>query len=224
VKHAGLIRLVATVVVIVFALGIWATGGKPDLGWLRFYSAAVLIATALLWLWETLLWKIRPAQHFRAVPRDVSGTWKGTLESLWKASETGTSPARMAAYLVVRQTASTVSVVLLTNESRSASSLGSVSTGLDTPTLDYMYLNRPDPRFENQSRMHHGSTQLDITGQPATRLRGRYWTDRNSRGELDFVERTKHKADDFEQAASLFKPSTANSRPARRSQPRLRDL
>lgn len=52
--------------------------------------------------------------------------------------------------------------------------------------------------------MHHGSASLDITGCPATRLHGRYWTDRDTKGELDFKERRKQTADDYEEAIALF--------------------
>jgi hypothetical protein len=52
--------------------------------------------------------------------------------------------------------------------------------------------------------MHHGSTSLDITGLPATRLRGRYWTDRESQGELDLTERKRATVDDYDEARALF--------------------
>jgi hypothetical protein len=71
-------------------------------------------------------------------------------------------------------------------------------------SLDYMYLNRPHSSVEHRSRMHHGSTSLDITGCPATRLRGRYWTDRDTKGELDFAERRSKTSDDFDEARALF--------------------
>jgi hypothetical protein len=204
VKRQVLIRVVASVVVVVFAVGIWSTGGNLDLGWLRFFSAAVLVATVVLWLWETLIWRSRLAQRIPSVPRDINGTWKGTLDSFWIDPKTGKSPAPKPAYLVVRQSASTVSAILLTDESKSVSSMGLVSSGAGIASLDYIYLNRPDPHVENRSRMHHGSASLDIIGSPATRLRGRYWTDRDTRGELDLSERKKEKADDFEEAQSLF--------------------
>ena len=38
------IHVIATAVVVVFAVGIWSTGEEVDLGWLRFYSFAVLAA------------------------------------------------------------------------------------------------------------------------------------------------------------------------------------
>jgi hypothetical protein len=59
-------------------------------------------------------------------------------------------------------------------------------------------------RVEHRSRMHHGSAVLDVSGRPAARLKGRYWTDRDSKGELEFVERNKKLADDFAEAMSYF--------------------
>jgi hypothetical protein len=203
-KHRLAIQVVAAVVVGVFAIGIWASGDKVDVGWLRFFSAAVLAAVAVLALWDRVLWKRPLFQRIRGVPRNLGGTWKGTLTSFWTDPQTGKPPAPKPAYLVIRQTVSAVSVALLTDESRSMSSYGVVSTVDGAASLDYIYLNRPDSRVEHRSRMHHGSASLDITGCPATRLRGRYWTDRDSRGELDFTARSPKTADDFDEAQALF--------------------
>ena len=190
-RNRLLVQAVATVVVLVFAAGIWLTGGRVDVGWLRFFAAAVLVATGLLWVWERYLWRIPLIQRLGVVPRNLTGTWKGLLESFWEDPASGERVPAKLVYLVVRQTASTVSVILLTDESRSVSSLGVVSRGAGVASLDYLYLNRPESKVESRSRMHHGSASLDITGRPATRLRGRYWTDRDTKGELDFTERKK---------------------------------
>lgn len=198
------VQVVAVVVVAVFAIGIWASGDKVSVGWLKFFSVAVGVAVAVLALWDRWLWKWRWMQGLRRVPRDLSGTWKGRLTSLWVDPETGQQIPEKDAYLVIRQTASSVSVTLLTDESRSKSSLTVVSSLDGDASLDYMYLNQPDPRVEHRSRMHHGSASLHVSGCPATRLKGRYWTDRDTKGELAFTVRHTHHADDYEQAAGLF--------------------
>jgi hypothetical protein len=205
------IQVVAGIVVIVFALGILLTGGTVQAEWLRFYSIAVLVAVSAMALWERFLWHTSLAQQLPFVPRDLRGTWRGTLESFWKDPNTGQSPPPKTAYLVVRQTFGNIRIVLLTNESRSVSSLSRVTEDDSTASLDYMYLNRPDSRLEHRSRMHHGSTSLDITGRPPTRLRGRYWTNRDTRGELDFAARRSPLAEDYAQAEALFAPENATS-------------
>jgi hypothetical protein len=198
--------VIVAVVMLVFAVGIWTSGGTLQSDWLRLYSAAVTVLIFLFAMWEYWLWRLALVQRMPSVPRDIRGTWKGELETFWK-DETGTSPPRKAAYLVVRQSATRVSVVLLTDESRSASSLATVSSDGTTVSLDYMYLNWPDVRVEERSRMHHGSASLVVSGTPANRLRGRYWTNRDSRGELDFTARIPQFAEDYEDAARAFSPA-----------------
>jgi hypothetical protein len=200
-----LVRLIVAVVIVVFAVGIWTSGDKVDVTWLRFYSVAVTAVVTMLALWEYWIWRLRFVQLIPGVRRDIRGTWKGELQTFWK-DERGVSPPRKPAYLVVRQSASRVSIVLLTDESRSHSSLASVSSDGATVSLDYMYVNWPDARVEQKSRIHHGSASLVVSGAPATRLRGRYWTSRDTRGELDFVSRVQKFADDYDQAVRAFKP------------------
>lgn len=203
-KQRTLVRVVAAVVVAVFGVGIWSTGGTVHAGWLRFYSAAVLVAVAILAVWDRVLWKLPPVQRMRGVPRDIGGAWQGTLTSFWIDPDTGKPQDPKSAYLVIRQTSSDLSVALLTDESRSRSSYAVISTVDGATVLDYMYLNRPDSRVEHRSRMHHGSASLDVTGHRATRLRGHYWTDRDTRGELDFTQRHRRVVDDFDEAQKLF--------------------
>lgn len=203
-KRTITIRVVVAVVVVVFGAGTWLTGGRPDLGWVRFFSAAVLLATLVLALWDFWLWRLPLVQRIPGVPRSVRGTWRGTLTSFWIDPATGRTPPPKTVYLVARQTATLVTVKLLTDESRSTSSLANVSVVDGVAMLSYVYLNRPDMRVEERSRMHHGSTVLDISGRPAERLAGRYWTDRDSKGELEFTHRHNGLADDFQQASGYF--------------------
>jgi hypothetical protein len=199
-----LIQIVAATVVLVFAIGIWSTGDAVKLAWLRFFSLAVLVATAILAVWDHWLWHWPIVQRIPNVPRDVRGTWKGTLASLWIDPSTAQRPAPKDVFLTIRQTASHTTAVLLTDESTSRSSLAGLSDDGTELTLTYMYLNRPAPLVEQRSRMHNGAVFLTVSGRPPRRISGRYWTDRDTRGELDFVERQSHVAGDFREAAALF--------------------
>ncbi|HLG13804.1 MAG TPA: hypothetical protein VJH03_04650 [Blastocatellia bacterium] len=195
---------IVAIVIGVFAVGIAATGGAVQAAWLRFYPGAVTIVVAAIAAWDHWLWRWTLVQRLPGVPRDIRGTWKGELDTFWK-HETGTSPSRKVVYLVVRQTASQVSVSLLTNESRSASSLATVSSDGTTVSLDYLYLNWPDLHVQERSRVHHGSASLIVSGTPANRLRGQYWTNRDTKGELDFPARALQLAEDFDGAALIFR-------------------
>jgi hypothetical protein len=199
-----LVQVVAVTVVAVFAIGIWSTGQHVQASWLKFYSTAVFAVTIVLALWDHWAWHLPWVQKVLKAPRDLRGTWKGTLTSFWNDPGTGKTPAPKTAFAVVRQSASEVKITLLTDESSSRSSLASLSDDGAGATLAYTYLNRPAARVEHRSRMHNGSVFLEISGKPAVRMHGRYWTDRDSRGELDFSERKDGVVDDYEQAVALF--------------------
>lgn len=196
--------MVAGVVLVVFGVGVWLTSGEFESGWLRFFSVAVLAATGVLALWDYWLWRLPLVQRMPGVPRNLRGTWQGTLTSFWVDPATGASPAPKTVFLVVQQTASAVTVKLLTDESRSTSVLSAVTAADGGWTLAYLFVNRPGLQVEHRSRMHHGSTVLDVAGTPVTRLQGRYWTDRDSKGELEFTRRHPRLADDFVAASGYF--------------------
>ena len=104
-------------------------------------------------------------------------------------------------YLVVRQTFSSTRVRLLTAESASKSSLASVSRN---DGLNYIYMNDPRISAPKTSHIHRGATHLDLAGMPVSTLRGRYWTDRDTKGELVFERHSSRLADDYEMAQGLF--------------------
>lgn len=200
----ALIQIAATTVVLVFAIGIILSGDQVKSSWLSYYSYAVTAATIVLSLWNKWIWRWEWVQKLPHVPRSIRGTWRGTIESEWKDPTTGQSPPPKPVFLVIRQSATTVSAVLLTDESSSRSTMASLTEDVFGTSLTYIYLNRPQVRVEHRSRMHNGSAFLEVSGRPASRLRGRYWTDRNTRGALKFDQRRAEIADDFDEAMRIF--------------------
>lgn len=198
------VKLTAAVVIAIFAVSSWVTSGKLDLTWLRYFSGAVLISTLLLTTYDVWLWRLSPVQRIPSVPRSVRGTWKGTVASMWVDPATGKTVDPVEAYLVIRQTSTTVTIRLVTKESCSSSTLARVARADGFTVLDYLYLNRPRVAVQDRSPMHHGSVALEVSGTPAHRLAGRYWTDRDSKGELHFEARRSKVVDDFADAAALF--------------------
>ena len=185
------------------------TTGSPDLTLLRFFSVAVLVASILLTAWDKFLWKLAPVQRTPRVPRDVNGTWEARLESFWVNPETGTRIPPKTVYVVIRQTSSAVSVTLLSNESRSKSSIARLVQEDGSWTLHYIYTNEPGYSVVTRSPIHHGSGVLRVIGQPATRINGDYWTDRDSKGHLHLNHRVKAMAEDYAGAVQLFEEVAA---------------
>ena len=201
-NRAAALQGLGALVVIGFAAGIWSVSGSTT--WLRGYSAAVIVAILVFALWEYWLWRLPLMQRLPGVPRCIEGTWAGTLTSLWTDPATDRRPDVKRVFLVARQTASRVTVVLLTAESMSRSSIARLSEDETGLSLAYMYSNRPDSRVEHRSTRHNGSAFVEVSGSPASRMRGRYWTDRYTRGELDLLERRPRAASSFRDATELF--------------------
>src|SRR3954447_21304856 len=83
VNRKIVIRVAAYIVVGVLTAGIWIQSGELDLGWIRYLSAAVFTATVFISVWDLWLWRIPLVQRIPNVPRNIRGTWKGELQSLW---------------------------------------------------------------------------------------------------------------------------------------------
>lgn len=202
VSRSAALQGAGATIVIGFATGIWSAGWSPT--WLRGYSAAVIVAIGVFALWEYWLWRLPMLQRLPGVPRCIEGTWTGTLTSLWTDPATARRPDEKRVFLVVRQTASRIDVVLLTEESASRSSIARLSQDDTGLSLIYMYSSRPDSRVAHRSTMHTGSAFVEISGSPPSRMRGRYWTDRYTRGEIDLGERRTRPAATFREATALF--------------------
>lgn len=202
-----LIRAIVVIVSVVFVVGSWITTGAPNTSLFSLFSLAVLVCTVLLLLWDRWVWKWKLVQAFPGVSRDLSGTWKARLESFWIDPSTGKRPAPKTVYLVVRQTSSTASVTLISDESKSKSSLARVVEENGSWLLHYVYTNEPRLELRGHSPIHHGSAVLTVTGSPVKRLEGGYWTDRDSKGQLKLTKRSRKLAGDFEEAREFLKAS-----------------
>ena len=132
---------------------------------------------------------------------DLNGTWKVAIRPTAPES----SPQKVVAYMVIRQTFSTISLRLLTAESHSeALSAHVVRRDDGTYSLASVYRNTTRLQVREHSPLHHGALILDVHGDPPDSLAGQYWTDRLSQGELVLSARSPKLAHSFEQAAKLI--------------------
>lgn len=196
------LQALAAVVAAVYVVGLWLNGVKPELEWLRIYSIAVATLIATWSIWDRWLWRAPLICRRSSLPPSISGTWKGTLRSNWDAAGASGSGTERIVFLVVRQTFGSTRVRLLSTESESKSSLASVSR---EGGLSYIYMSEPRATAPPTSGIHRGGAILSLSGAPVQALRGRYWTDRDTKGALTFDQRVPKLADDYEMAEELFK-------------------
>jgi hypothetical protein len=136
---------------------------------------------------------------------DVRGTWKAELNSFWVDPKTGKPRGKIEAYLVFRQTFSTLDIRLFSAESSSVSlSANVVTDGEGVHTIATTYRNEPSLAHLQHSPISHGGMFLNIRGEQIVKqIDGKYWTDRLSKGEIKMVERSQDVASGFDDAQRM---------------------
>lgn len=155
------------------------------------FGRVLSIILLLLAAFDKWAWRWRIFRGWFVHDPDLNGIWKGRFESNWTNPETGEVSSPKDARIIVSQTYSAIHIRLETDESDSELLSGGLIQKSDgTYQLLGVYRNTPRLLGRERSPIHHGSLLLDIVGNPPTALRGEYWTDRQTQGEIRFEERS----------------------------------
>lgn len=169
-------------------------------------GAITLVVTAFnKYLWS---WKIFKGWYVKRP--DIRGTWKVELKSSWVNPETGEIIDPIYGYAVIRQSLTSLSLRLMTKESRSVLIAHSIEQQEDESLFKLVGVYRNEPNIELQgvrSEIHHGSFALEIHGYPVYELQGHYWTDRGTKGGMKLSHRELKFYDTFEQAERVHSAS-----------------
>jgi len=193
------IKTLIGISVAVFAVLLFALGklGVYDLtvstGFFRAYSFALTITTFLvgLLLWQG--WKFPLLRGWLVHVPNLNGTWDGELQSDWINPETQKGIDPITSILTIKQTLFGTSCVVRTGEMTSYS----ISAGVERDKnnhiekLVYTYRSEPRPGVTGRSAMHHGTAVLEFSKSPEWQFEGRYFTERNTTGELNFKFRNR---------------------------------
>lgn len=200
VTSRGTVQVIISIAVLVWAIMLILQGVDLDFGLLRPYSVAVGVTVIALNVYDKWLWRIPLLRHLPKRPPNLSGTWRGIIDSEYQDPKTGEVVPPIKAFMVVEQTASTISIRQLTSESRSHSLTASLEKNAGMWVASFTYMNEPQLRHQRRSPMHMGAVVLNIHGSPPTSIEGQYWTSRDSKGELRFDRKSKKVHTKFEEA------------------------
>jgi hypothetical protein len=158
---------------------------------IAYKSVPVVVAIATLFVLYGWRWKVF---HPWLVPfPDLNGTWQGTIQTTWKNPETGEVPGPIPTILTIKQSFARISCVMRTAEMVSRSFLADfwLDQGEQIRKLGYSYVSTPLPTVTDRSPPHCGTMVFEIVGTPATKLRGIYWTERKTTGEITLAFRER---------------------------------
>lgn len=173
------------------------------IGWeaLKKLPDVVTIYVILALIFTKWAWRFRIFKGWLVPLPDLQGTWRGTLASTWVDPLTLTgqkiSPKDMT--LVIKQSFSSVSVVMFTNESDSYSTTAQINEDDESGIfrLSYNYTNRSKANVRDKSPIHDGAAILRFVTQPDKKLEGEYWTSRKTTGDVSvkFISRELARSD-----------------------------
>lgn len=160
---------------------------------LKVFPEVVTIYTVLYLLFTKWGWRWPILQGWLVPFPNLQGTWQGTLQSTWVHPDTDKTPLPIPFILVIKQSFSAISCVLYTKESSSYSSAALLSEEDDSgiKRLSYVYTNTPELTARGRSPIHEGAAILRIITTPERSMRGEYWTNRKTTGEMELTFRTK---------------------------------
>lgn len=169
----------------------------------KVLSFLPLVLVLLFAMFDNFLW------HWPFILRfigrtDLRGTWVGTHKGEWIGEDDKRNQSHGDAALVVKQTFTTLSVVLVAEKSKSYSYLANIKRlEAGEYRVDYEYANTPYRAERRSMPQHNGSTQLTVGGPRSNRLTGEYWTSRLSNGALDFTWRSSVRVTELSAAQAL---------------------
>jgi hypothetical protein len=184
-------------------LWLGARGEQPTSGaFAAIFGVVVSAVYGLVLLFSHFAWSWLIFRGWLVKRPDLRGTWKATLRSDWNDPNSNQASGPIEAYVVVRQTLTTLSMRLFSDKSRSvlvAHSIENEPDGLFS--LSAVYRNSPKIQFEGpQGAIHHGALLIEVHEVKPKHLEGHYWTDRGTCGTIELVYWNDCRYSSFEDA------------------------
>jgi len=157
---------------------------------LGIISIVVMIDGLLIGLFVTYGWKWRFFYDWFVPFPDLNGTWKGEINSNYIDENTGKKIEKIEVELKIRQSFVHTHCLLETKtmESRSFVAQFDINKEEQRLKLVYSYSGEPIASSKDTNPSHFGTAMLNIEDKGTT-LKGSYWTDRETTGELIFKKK-----------------------------------
>jgi hypothetical protein len=193
------VHLISLIAIWVSILYLTATPLAIDKEAIKKLPEVVTVYLILSYIFTKWLWKLRIFRGWLVPYPNLNGTWEGMLRSTWTDPATNEIPPPIKALLVIKQSFSSISCVILTAESESYSTTAQINEDDDSGMLrlSYNYLNTSRVTVRGRSQIHNGAAIVKIVSAPRKALEGQYWTDRCTTGEMEFTFKSKTQYQSF---------------------------
>jgi hypothetical protein len=172
-------RLIIALATLVSASIVFATGGHVDLNLARAVVTASTVVILFLLVFDRWLWHWPGIRRLARRPV-LHGTWKAEL----KTSFTTRKDEVIEAYLVIRQTYSTIYVDMLFDRSQSTCMSGDLVLENGRCILYYVFRSDKQTLERDENPPARGAAQLTVAAKPSPHLEGDYWMEHGTHGHV----------------------------------------
>lgn len=182
-EYGKLIKVTMWIAIVLFVLRCvvsWnsITAGVTAYELFGYAGEAIGFAVILTALYERKLWRYNPWETVPKLYAKYVGIFSSTYDNVVRE---GT--------LNIKQTLLTVSVIFTTKESKSRSLSASIDEIMGEKQLTYCFMNIPESKYRDRSEIHFGTAMLTISEDGT--LKGHYYTERKTLGDMEFVAAQK---------------------------------
>lgn len=171
-------------------------------------SPAVGVLSIIMLLYDKWLWALPGINLLQKKLPDLRGTWRVKIVSDYIDPQTNKTKSPFMAYFSIYQTNSSLTIRQYSEESDSVTLATTIITEPDdTHRIAAVYDNTPSLLRRNTgSTRHHGGFILRYSDGNNVRLKGQYWTDRKTIGEMDAERISPKNSGNLEDAQALESP------------------
>src|SRR5216683_1700787 len=166
-------RLHVTAIVLGSAI-VWGVllvldGVGVQLGWIRHLSTVAGIVALGVSAFDLYVWRLPILRGWFVKVPNVRGTWHATIRSTFN-SQDAAGGSDIEAYVVIKQSYSSIILRLYTTEAFSMSKSASIESSSDGSHVLYaIYTNEPGALLRVRSPIHNGAIALRVVGAPPER-------------------------------------------------------
>lgn len=196
---AKVVRFTVLATGLVYTVVLYISNIQLDTPTKRAIAYLPTIASLMVVGYEKWLWKLPLIRKTHTRPR-LDGLWRATIEPDPDSHiPDGGNTGPIEAYVVIEQSLWSTAICLYTEESESHSMAASFVKRHDSSqqTLSFTYDNEPRRRHTNRSPRHIGACELYPSNGTPNSMRGKYYTDRFTAGEisLSLIDRSTNFSD-----------------------------
>lgn len=153
---------------------------------LKIIPKVVTIDAIIVGIFTKFLWKFRIFRGWLVPFPNLNGTWTGEIHSDWINPKNKKNISPIPVMLTIDQTFFHINFLMTTEEMKSHSYVEGFKIDKENQIkqVAYLYTSKPRIVLDSRSLPSDGAIIFEIIEKPKMKLKGQYWTDRKTKGEI----------------------------------------